>query len=91
MLKALICHFKLPANHHMTRRNKIVPYQNRFGVFYCFWYYVSQHLSLSGQKNTLVYSIIICYPLITPIGRNLMALLLIPAAWHVSTTSVTFL
>ena len=56
-----------------------------------FWHYVSQHLSYYGQKNTLVYSIIICYPLITPIGRNLMALLLIPAAWHVSTTSVTFL
>lgn len=31
------------------------------------------------------------YPLITAIGLNLMHFLLIPAAWHVSTTSVTFL
>lgn len=30
-------------------------------------------------------------PLMTAIGRSLMAFLLMPAAWHVSTTSVTFL
>ena len=36
MLKALICHFKLPANHYMIRRNNMVPYQTVFEYFIAF-------------------------------------------------------
>ena len=39
----------------------------------------------------LKYKVEIIHPLMTAIGLSFMVFLLIPAAWHVSTTSVTFL